>query len=57
MLKYILLRFESRTTGPPSAHLDFDGPLTPHDPDRPASVVRGQPLEEGRALPFVAGER
>src|SRR5215207_5381050 len=53
----ILVCFEPRRTCPPSAHLDFDGSLAPHDPDRPAGVVRGQPLEEGRALPPVAGER
>src|ERR687890_1998847 len=53
----MLFRFEARATGPPTAHLDLDGPLTPHDPYRPSGVIRGQPLEEGRALPPVAGER
>src|SRR5215217_5035286 len=53
----MLFRFEPCRTCPPSAHLDLDGSLAPHDPDRPAGVVRGKSLEEGRALPPVAGER
>src|SRR5215208_4503898 len=53
----MLFRFEPCRTCPSSAHLDLDRSLAPHDPDRPAGVVRGQPLEEGRALPPVANER
>src|SRR5215210_2321317 len=52
----MLFCFEPRRTCPPSANLHLDGSLAPHDPDRPAGVVRGQHLEESRALPPVAGE-
>src|ERR687889_1915272 len=50
-------RCEAHCSCSTAAHFDLDGLLATHDPDRSAGVVRGQALEEGRALPPVAGER